>query len=324
MKRIIPMLLVLSLLFSFASCKNSNASGINIGDTVEFGEYEQNSVEGEKDSMKWLVIDKQDDKLLVINKYAVDVRPYSDNSELESVTWETCSLRKWLNGEFFENSFSKQEKRLIRSTTIQNENNPKNATSGGNPTKDKIFVLSLDEVYKLLNSYELRMCEPTLYSYGNNTQNDWWLRTPGTQGNMACSVRLSNGEPFTPWYEASEKLYVRPTLWVSCKNNEEIKKVSDVTDKEISRVIVIGPDDSIATLAEYESVFVKKTIDDIKSWDECSFNDTRNCQIIVDGKLYMYNYSSGLIGNKGTAKITEEQKEKFDEILQKYVPVDWM
>lgn len=137
------MLLILSLLFSFASCKNSNTSEINIGDTVEFGEYEQNPYEPGKEKIQWIVVDIQNDKSLLMSRYAIEFMQYADcNIYEKGVTWETSSLRKWLNSEFYENSFTKQEKEYIISTTVETKGNPEYKTSGGTPRRtDYLFHL---------------------------------------------------------------------------------------------------------------------------------------------------------------------------------------
>jgi hypothetical protein len=100
---------------------------------IRFGRYE------------WYVMDKQDDKLLVLTEKVIDRRAY--HSQPCEVTWEECDLRKYLNGEFF-NSFSEGERERIIEVTNENNCNPWYGTSGGNPTVDKVFLLSIDEAVK--------------------------------------------------------------------------------------------------------------------------------------------------------------------------------
>ncbi|MBP3696995.1 MAG: hypothetical protein J6J45_05560, partial [Clostridia bacterium] len=75
---------------------DADFSDTQVGDYITFGSYEQdNDLSNGKEPIEWLVLDKQDGKVLVISKYALDAKPYND--EYVDVTWETCTLRSWLN-----------------------------------------------------------------------------------------------------------------------------------------------------------------------------------------------------------------------------------
>ena len=128
------------------------------GDTLTFGKYYQDN-SAEKKPIKWTVLDYSDDKVLLLSKYVIDAKPY--NSSLVNTTWERCSLRTWLNGEFATKAFSSQEKNLIVTTRISTPSfkhpfrvggggltsNP-NIVPGGNDVNDKIFLLSFEEAKK--------------------------------------------------------------------------------------------------------------------------------------------------------------------------------
>ncbi|MDY6017558.1 MAG: TIR domain-containing protein, partial [Oscillospiraceae bacterium] len=69
------------------------------GDYVFFGAYEQdNSASNGKEHIEWLVLEVKDGKALVISKYALDCKQY--NTNYTDVTWEACTLRRWLNNDF--------------------------------------------------------------------------------------------------------------------------------------------------------------------------------------------------------------------------------
>lgn len=72
---------------------------------------------------------KENDRILVISKYALDCKPY--NTSDVDVTWETCSLRQWLNSSFINNAFTVEEKAMIPSETIAN---PEYSTIPGRTT----------------------------------------------------------------------------------------------------------------------------------------------------------------------------------------------
>ena len=93
----------------------------------------------------WYILDRQDGKMLAITEKVIEKRPYH-HEECE-ITWETCDMRKYLNGEFY-NSFCEADQARIAEVTNENPDNPWYGTSGGNPTRDKIFLLSIDEILK--------------------------------------------------------------------------------------------------------------------------------------------------------------------------------
>ena len=111
---------------------------ISVGDHIAFGSYQQKSIPGtdtfETGFIEWRVLDIQDGKALIITEYLLDTTVY--NYDMTDVTWETSSLRKWLNSNFYDTAFSDSEKNLIQTTKINNVDNPVYGTPGGNDTED--------------------------------------------------------------------------------------------------------------------------------------------------------------------------------------------
>lgn len=75
--------------------------------------------------------------------YALDFMRYHDGAE--AVTWETCDLRPWLNGELYKTCFSSEEKGLILPNHLENPASERYDIPGGNPTDDYICILSTRE-----------------------------------------------------------------------------------------------------------------------------------------------------------------------------------
>ncbi|MCR5521153.1 MAG: DUF6273 domain-containing protein [Lachnospiraceae bacterium] len=114
------------------------------GDIITFGAYEQDgNLANGQEPIEWVVLSKTKSQLFVVSKYALDAVPYNKYKDTK-VTWETCTLRKWLNEKFYNAAFNKDEKNLIKTTTVENFDNPdpEYKTPGGNDTKDKVFLLS--------------------------------------------------------------------------------------------------------------------------------------------------------------------------------------
>ena len=85
------------------------------GDMVSFGKYEQDyDTSNGKEDIEWLVLDKKDDAVLIISKHVLEDKSFGRNDD----TWETCSLRKWLNADFINDAFSTAEQSKIQSTQV--------------------------------------------------------------------------------------------------------------------------------------------------------------------------------------------------------------
>ena len=192
----------------------ANISG-GQADSVYFGTYQQSS-DGSggyhTDPIKWRVLKNAGSKLFLLSDQNLDVFEYHKISE--SVTWETSTMRSWLNGlaanqgsgdnaidyadnNFLDNAFSAEEKTAIADTVVVNDDNPEHGTEGGNDTTDKIFLLSIAEANN--NAYFAyrysRIATNTAYvegrigSFGGGVRSaPWWLRSPGERASRAAYV----------------------------------------------------------------------------------------------------------------------------------------
>ena len=197
----------------------NKVKSVNVGDTYRFGSYEQdnNKSNGQED-IEWLVLAKEGTKILVISKEALDCKPY--NTSYTDVTWETCTLRKWLNNDFINAAFSADERTMIPTVTVSADKNPDYSTNPGNATQDQVFLLSITEVNKYFSSDSARQCKPTDYAVANGAwESDsgncwWWLRSPGDTQVNAASVG-SGGDVSEGGGDVNNDISaVRPALWI--------------------------------------------------------------------------------------------------------------
>lgn len=200
---------------------------IKVGDTYTFGAYEQDNITSNgKEAIEWTVLDKDGMSLLLVSKQALDCQQY--NTSDTDVTWENCSLRKWMNGTFQNDAFSTEERALIQSTSVFADKNPVYSTNPGNDTTDKVFLLSIYEAEKYFNSDEARKCAPTAYAKAqgaftsdtNKTTSGaatcwWWLRSPGINHNYAASVGTGGSVYCSGSRVNFDNYCVRPALWIS-------------------------------------------------------------------------------------------------------------
>lgn len=197
-----------------------------VGDTVYFGAYEQdNDTSNGKEKIAWLVLAKERDRILVISDKTLDCQPY--NMTWSDVTWETCSLRQWLNDTFLNTAFSSAEQALIADTSVSADKNPECSTNPGNTTTDKVFLFSIDEVNQYFDSAEASKCVPTVYAKANGGMTSsaytkggvvtywWWLRSPGDYQFFAAYVGFDGTTSCSGGPVNAVAGGVRPALWIN-------------------------------------------------------------------------------------------------------------
>lgn len=143
---------------SVENAVNNPYAANNIGDIITFGNYD------------WYIIGKSDDSVTLLMKDVLESKAYNDIRGW--IPWENCSLRTYLNGEFY-NSFNDDDKANIALTHNTNPNN--GSVSGGNETDDYIYLLSIEEASALSETVR-------------NTNSWWWLRSPGLISSAAAAV----------------------------------------------------------------------------------------------------------------------------------------
>ena len=149
---------------------------------------------------------------LMITEKCLCIFPYNDT--YSPVTWESSTLRIWLNGEFFSGAFSSEEQDCIAEVLLSNNDNGKYGASGGNKTSDRVFALSLEEAEGLFSDDADRSAQLNGESCG------WWLRSPGYDPLHASAV-LFDGDIYSSGnYVNYDRCSARPALWI---NEEKLK-----------------------------------------------------------------------------------------------------
>lgn len=205
--------------------KLSELRNANVRDYVLLGTYEQDNKTSRKEDIEWQILVKESDRVLLISRYALDCQRYDTSNTLYSgvfVTWETCSLRKWLNNTFIGTAFSSVEQEMILSSTVTADSNPETRTESGNNTVDKVFLLSANEANKY-SSDGSRSAKPTAFAQKGDLFSDfhpdscnWWLRTPGLNNAWAATVSAYGGRIDLHGNQVDDlNTMVRPALWIS-------------------------------------------------------------------------------------------------------------
>ena len=227
---------------------NDSADNIDGGqaDNVYFGKYFQSN-DSTNDPIKWRVLSNTGGKLFLLSDQNLEVFQY--HTEREYVTWETSTIRSWLNGygasanaggsngtdytgdNFLNAAFSAGEQRAIATTTVVNDDNKDDNYStdgeGGNNTNDRIFLLSIDEALDLRyfpKGSNNRYATNTPYvadggrlgTYMNGEDegylDNWWLRSPGRDNQYAAFIEQDGGDVFEGEWVNDKSSAVRPAF----------------------------------------------------------------------------------------------------------------
>lgn len=214
-----------------AAAHNTQLKWLECGNLL-FGNYPQ-TAGGEQRPIEWLVLKREAKRALLISRCVLDAKPYHETAT--ATTWAECSLRSWLNGsekgDFFEDAFTDDEKKLILTADVAIDSKLIWNTSLGNPTADKVFLLSIPEAYVLFLSNVARCCAPTDYAIKQSINQGifpivvdkpdgtpncfWWLRSPR---NVSIGAPCVGDDGFV--YENgahvdNSNIGVRPALWIN-------------------------------------------------------------------------------------------------------------
>ncbi|MDR0469488.1 MAG: DUF6273 domain-containing protein [Peptococcaceae bacterium] len=224
-KTFIALVPIMILALALVSCNGRNSgtvpggntdlySSATVGDIVQFGGYD------------WIVLDVQNGKALIISDKILAKRAYYPGDE--SITWEESSVRGYLNGSFYDGTFTTEEKARISETSVINDNNPWFGTNGGIVTVDKLFLLSIEEVVQYFgDSGELEEANTgrvfVLTDQYNSariaydetgTASLWWLRSPGDFTYKAALVTYDGILSVMGGFAEVDSGGVRPALWM--------------------------------------------------------------------------------------------------------------
>ena len=211
MKKTIALFGTALMVMLIAAC---GYASVQAGDTIQFGEH------------AWRVLEVRDGRALILSDEILELRPYHSNHA--GITWEHCSLREYLNGWFYDNRFTTDEKNKIAEVRNSNPANQWFEISGGENTIDKVFLLSLEEVVRYFGDSGQLANKPDYVHYisdeydsnrvavVNDTKeaSDWWLRSPGTNSYYAARV-VYDGRVYVNGFYVYNDLGVRPALWLN-------------------------------------------------------------------------------------------------------------
>lgn len=174
---------------------------------------EQGSVVAYGD-FKWKVLENNGDEKTIL----LIVSSLGESNPMKSVrfeenggetSWESCSLRTWLNGEILEDYFGDKERACILKRDSAASANKTYGTSYDAVSGDYLSPLSAEEVEEY---------EEVVSKMGS----DWWLRTPGADLSTVSYMTghhsvMSYGTP-----SDTDDIAVRPVILVDLEAFSEV------------------------------------------------------------------------------------------------------
>ncbi|MCR5335012.1 MAG: DUF6273 domain-containing protein [Synergistes sp.] len=168
--------------------------------------------------LEWYVLtgSPESHKMLLLSRYAIDWELFGGG-----VDWEGSYLREWLNGTFYQESFSDEERGHILAVDIP-------AAAGDKTTRDHIFLLSEQEWEQYLagkpeSAAQMLLLDPN-YAKGKGADGLyleyqaaelpcwWWTRTPDVSG-REMRVVTGSGE-LSELHPDADEVGVRPAMWI--------------------------------------------------------------------------------------------------------------
>jgi hypothetical protein len=233
---------------------------VEIGEHVNFGSYQGEEIE-------WRVLDVKDGNVLLFSEYGLDVKSYNETSASD-ISWEDCTLRQWLNNDFYDAAFSDEEKEQIILSTSEGFSKYNSRVPGEKydhlerETEDNVFLLSYTEICEYIANTDesgtdpARFCYPTEYAKSNpdlDIYNDvcgWWM----CAGNLGYNDRhrpgvvTNTGGINLDVDAASMKYAVRPAIWIQWEENENDSSIAYFSEEGFSN-------DQIKRFMKSEDIF---------------------------------------------------------------------
>lgn len=163
------------------------------GSHVLLGSYEGNPV-------SWLVLDEKGRNRLLFADECLEHMPF--NKDRDYTPWSHSTLRRWLNKDFLEETFTLQERMALLLTECDNHSDPRWSIENGQDTRDKCFIFSAQELDRYLPQPEDRA-----------NGDWWWLRGHGF-GKLCMQAIYNDGTLYHIGVNKnSPEIGVRPAVW---------------------------------------------------------------------------------------------------------------
>ena len=298
--------------------------------TIKFGNYQGEPIE-------WYVVDyrSKNNEFYLYSKKILDVKCYNETMS-NSVNWENCDLRKWLNNEFYNSAFSDAEKKVMveKEFTSGYERDMKQKVR----TKDKVSLLGKEDGFDNIKyNVELYTADATsyaksvrnhgkeLFNYGSGEIDyGYWIRESDRRDNITLghleskwnSNRSKSDKVDTPYNG------VRPLIVVKLEKSESVAiniKTEETTGEQISNERPLPKGAKVPTKksgVENKEMTYEELKQKLGIVDETTSNNISNIfggEAIIEGAEVVKN-ADGSITIGGTS----QNNKKNDKLLKDY------
>lgn len=203
--------------------------------------------------IKWRVLSINEDgtDAFLMADQVIDVAQYFYDIYVET-TWEKSSIRQWLNKEFMETAFTADEQAAVETAEVTTADNQWSKEPGGNDTRDKIYLLSIEEMLNPAYGFssdpaegDTRKISASDYvTKGGSPYQppagfvSYWLRSPGLE--KGCPAQVGDWgegriltERSVMTAKAADYLGVRPVLHVDLSDTALWTYAGKVTPKGV-------------------------------------------------------------------------------------------
>lgn len=219
------------------------------------------------DPIRWRIIGLDGGNACLMADRLPDCQPY--NAEEGPVSWESSTLRSWLNSYpaeenaagidyrgkgFLDTAFTAEQQAAVLRSPVDNQPNGMYGTACGNNTEDYVFLLSNEEVFSsdtaarngfyAGSGYDdpARRFRSTLYA---KCRGAWWSAVDGYRGNSFWFMRTNGYTPESVTYicdfgyiyergtiATCEDAGVLPALWIDL-DKAQIEPAGAVSSRDI-------------------------------------------------------------------------------------------
>ena len=264
----------------------TNNHSYAVGSVIPFGNYD------------WRVLDVQNGRALIITEQIIDGNRSYNEALSPRITWEECSLRKWLNNEFLMDFYEDEQEKII-STLLNNRSNPKCGTRGGNNTEDKVFLLSIDEAEQYFKSDDDRRAEL------NNVWAKWCLRSPSSSSAHASFVNISGsinveGKTESPMgLIINDVKQIRPAMWIKLDGENSVaKQNAEITQNN-----------------DMNHTIFSQMLSQVKKNDECVVYFHADTRVVVNSYSAYLFYPTGIVVRTGG--MGHNKREQIEELIKR-------
>lgn len=168
----------------------------------------QNLVKFGRNSQEWLVCKKDGDKALLRLYNPIDGEKFDGNGVLSGFSWEKSKVRKYLNEDFYNTTFSNEEKKRIINTELENsiyENGKTNIQI----TKDNVFLLNENENGNYEECRYVESYDIMIESCRKKTGDDYYTYYKKRNNNSGELLVYDKNE------DDVKEMYLLPMIWVN-------------------------------------------------------------------------------------------------------------